>query len=173
MTTIRLIRRDNTPRKSSWGWMWFIIWIIASIVSINMLLVSIPNIVNTLENLDENGYIALFDNNSTTEERLRDETFNAIDIDNALVVKLTKDTCSFIEVRGNANTLRNISATIEGNTLKLKRQGTINTHNKQHIIVHYCSEINKIEMSSASVLSNENEHIIGPISKSKPNLPQS
>jgi phage shock protein PspC (stress-responsive transcriptional regulator) len=161
MTTIRLIRRDNTPRKSSWGWMWFIIWIIASIVSINMLLVSIPNIVNTLENLDENGYIALFDNNSTTEERLRDETFNAIDIDNALVVKLTKDTCSFIEVRGNANTLRNISATIEGNTLKLKRQGTINTHNKQHIIVHYCSEINKIEMSSASVLSNENEHIIG------------
>ena len=159
MSTIRLIRRDNTPRKSGWSWMWFIIWIIASIVSINTLLISVPNIVNTLNNLEENGFIALLDENITTEERLRGENFNAIDIDNALVVKLTKDTCSFIEVRGNANTLRNTSATIEDNTLKLKRQGVVDTRNGQHIIVHYCHEINKIEMSSASVLTNENGHI--------------
>jgi phage shock protein PspC (stress-responsive transcriptional regulator) len=159
MATIRLIRRDNTPHKTGWGWLWFIIWIIASIISINTLLVSIPNLVNTLENLDENGFIALFDNNTTTEERLRGETFNAIDIDNALVVQLVKDTCSFVEVKGSTTTLRNTSASIDNNTLKLKRQGIIDTHNGQHIIVHYCAEINKIEMSSASVLSNENECI--------------
>ena len=159
IATIRLIRRDNTPRKTGWGWLWFIIWIIASIISINTLLVSIPNLVNTLENLDENGFIALFDNNTTTEERLRGETFNAIDIDNALIVQLVKDTCSFVEVKGSTTTLRNTTATIDNNTLKLKRQGIIDTHNGQLIIVHYCAEINKIEMSSASVLSNENECI--------------
>ena len=159
MSTIRLIRRDNTPRKSGWSWMWFIIWIIASIVSINTLLISVPNIVNTLNNLEENGFIALLDENITTEERLRGETFNAIDIDNALVVHLVKDTCCFVEVKGSATTLRNISVSIENNKLKLKRQGIVNTHNGQHIIVHYCAEINKIEMSSASVLSNENECI--------------
>lgn len=159
MATIRLIRHDNTPRKSGWGWLWFAIWIIATIISINTLLLSIPNIVNTLNNLDENGFIALFDNNTTTEERLRGETFNAIDIDNALAVQLVKDTCCFIEVKGNANTLRNVSATIEDKTLKLKRNGIIETQNGQHITIHYCSEINKIEMSSASVLTNENEQI--------------
>lgn len=159
MATIRLIRHDNTPRKSGWGWLWFAIWIIATIISINTLLLSIPNIVNTLNNLDENGFIALFDNNTTTEERLRGETFNAIDIDNALAVQLVKDTCCFIEVKGNANTLRNVSATIEDKTLKLKRNGIIETQNGQHITIHYCSEINKIEMSSASVITNENEQI--------------
>ncbi len=159
MTTIRLIRRDNTPHKSGWGWMWFIIWIIASIVSINTLLVSIPNIVNTLNNLDEDGFITLFDNNTTTEERLHGETFNAIDIDNALAVELVKDSCCFVEVRGNANNLRSTSVSIENNTLKLKRQGIIDTRNGQHIIVHYCSEINKIEMSSASVLTCEDKHL--------------
>lgn len=159
MATIRLIRHDNTPRKSGWGWLWFAIWIIATIISINTLLLSIPNIVNTLNNLDENGFIALFDNNTTTEERLRGETFNAIDIDNALAVQLIKDTCCFIEVKGNANTLRNVSATIEDKTLKLKRNGIIETQNGQHITIHYCSEINKIEMSSASVITNENEQI--------------
>ena len=159
MSTIRLIRRDNTPRKSGWGWFWFIAWIIASIISINTLLVSIPNLVNTLENLEENGFSFLLDNNTTTEERLRDETFNAIDIDNALAVELIKDTCCFVEVRGSTSTLRNTSVYIENNTLKLKRQGIVDTRNGQHIIVHYCSEINKIEMSSASVLTNENECI--------------
>ena len=71
MTTIRLIRRDNTPRKSGWGWMWFVVWIIATIVSISTLALSIPNIINQLENWEEGGFQTMFDGDITTEERLQ------------------------------------------------------------------------------------------------------
>lgn len=160
MATIRLIRRDNTPRKSGWGWMWFVIWIIAVIVSINTLLLAVPNIVGTLKNLEENGFVAIFDGNITTEERLRNEQFSEIEIDEALVVQLVEDTCCYVEVRGNANTLRNIKTTIEGNTLKLELHNHINNLGNQHgVSVHYCSEINKIEMGSTSVVSSESNRI--------------
>lgn len=160
MATIRLIRRDNTPHKSGWGWMWFVIWIIAVIVSINTLLFSVPNIVSTVKNLDENGFVAIFDGDITTEERLRNEQFAAIEIDDALVVQLIEDTCCFVEVRGNTNTLRNIKTTIEENTLKLELRNYVNNLGNQHgVSVHYCSEINKIEMGSASVISSDSNRI--------------
>ena len=160
MATIRLIRRDNTPRKSGWGWMWFVIWIIAVIVSINTLLFSVPNIVSTMKNLDENGFVAIFDGDITTEERLRNEQFTEIEIDEALVVQLIEDTCCFVEVKGNANVLRNIKTTIEENTLKLKLHNYVNNlGNKYGVSVHYCSEINKIEMGSASVISSDSNLI--------------
>lgn len=160
MATIRLIRRDNTPHKSGWGWMWFVIWIIAVIVSINTLLFSVPNIVNTVKNLDENGFVAIFGGDITTEERLRNEQFTAIEIDDALVVQLIEDTCCFVEVRGNTNTLRNIKTTIEENTLKLELRNYVNNLGNQHgVSVHYCSEINKIEMGSASVISSDSNRI--------------
>lgn len=160
MATIRLIRRENTPRKSGWGWMWFVIWIIATIVSINTLLLSVPNIVGTLKNLEENGFVAIFDGNITTEERLRNEQFTEIEIDEALAVQLIEDTCCYVEVRGNAATLRNIKTTIEKKTLKLEVNNYINNLGNQHgVIVHYCTEINKIEMGSASVISNESNRI--------------
>ena len=160
MATIRLIRRDNTPRKSGWDWMWFVIWIIAVIISINTLLFSVPNIVSTMKNLDENGFVAIFDGDITTEERLRNEQFTEIEIDEALVVQLIEDTCCFVEVKGNANVLRNIKTTIEENTLKLKLHNYVNNlGNKYGVSVHYCSEINKIEMGSASVISSDSNLI--------------
>lgn len=160
LTTIRLIRRDNTPRKSGWGWMWFVIWIIAVIVSINTLLLSMPNIVNRLENWEKSGFTTMFDGDITTEERLRNEQFSEIEIDEALVVQLVEDTCCYVEVRGNANTLRNIKTTIEGNTLKLEVHNHINNLGNQHgVSIHYCSEINKIEMGNASVVSSDSNRI--------------
>lgn len=157
MATIRLIRRDNTPHKSGWGWIWFVIWIIATIISINTLLFSVPNIVSTLKNLDENGFVAiLFNGDITTEERLRDELFDTIEIDEALVVQLVEDTCCFVEVRGNTTALRNIKSTIEENTLKLELQNHVSNLGNQHgVSIHYCSEIKKIEMGSASVISSD------------------
>ena len=160
MTTIRLIRRDNTPRKSGWGWMWFVIWIIATIVSINTLLLSMPNIVNRLNNWEESGFTTMLDGDITTEERLRNELFSEIDIDEAFAVKLIEDTCSFVEVKGNANALRNIKTTVEEGKLKLKMQHHIeNFSNKYSVDVHYCSEIKKIEIGHASVVSNESNRI--------------
>ena len=160
LTTIRLIRRDNTPRKSSWGWMWFVVWIIATIVSINTLLLSVPNIVNQLNNWEKSGFTTLLDSEITTEERLRNEQFTEIEIDEALAIQLIEDTCCFVEVKGNVNALRNIKATIEGNKLKLKRLNHIEIlGNKYSIDVHYCTEIRKIEIGNASVVSNESNRI--------------
>ncbi|MBR4154972.1 MAG: PspC domain-containing protein, partial [Paludibacteraceae bacterium] len=120
LATIRLIRRDNTPRKSGWGWMWFIIWIIATIVSISTLVMSASNVAGALENFEKNGFITIFDENTTTEERLRNTQFTEIEIDDALVVQLIEDTCSFIEVKGSTAALRNIKTYVEGNTLNLE-----------------------------------------------------
>lgn len=160
IATIRLIRRDNTPRKSAWGWMWFVIWIIAVIVSINTLLLHIPNMVDTLRNLEENGFVTIFDGDIITEERLRNQQFNAIEIDEALIVQLIEDSCCYIEVKGNASALRNIKTTIENNTLKLELLNYVTNLGNQHkIIVHYCSELNKIEMDNASIISNETNQI--------------
>ena len=160
MATIRLIRKDNKPRKSSWGWIWFILWIIATIISITTLLLSIPNIANTLKIIDDHNFITIFEENTITEERLHNKTFNAIDIDKTLAVKLIEDTCCFVEVKGNATTLRNIKTTIEENTLKVKKVNPINNINdKNAIIIHYCSELNKIGIDNASVLSNEQSQI--------------
>lgn len=157
IATIRLIRRDNRPQKSSWGWIWFVVWIIAIIVSINSLIFNIPNIVNAMMYLNNNDIALFTDDNSITEERLKGETFDTIDIDNALVVKLVEDSCCYVEVRGSASTLRNISSSVENNTLHLGRLGEINTRMGEHVIVHYCSELHKIEINSASVLSNNNK----------------
>ena len=159
LATIRLIRRDNTPRKSAWGWMWFIVWIIASIVSINTLLLSVPNVVNTLNNLEKNGFLTIFDENTTTEERLRNTQFNEIEIDNALVVQLIEDTCCFVEVRGTTTALRNIKTYVEDNTLNVELQNNITLGDKQGVSIHYCTEIKKIEIGSASVVSNESNRI--------------
>ena len=160
LTTIRLIRRDNTPRKSGWGWMWFVVWIIATIVSINTLLLSVPNIVNQLNNWEKSGFTTLFDREITTEERLRNEQFAEIEIDEALAVQLIEDTCCFVEVKGNVNALRNIKATIEENKLKLEMQNHVeNLGNKYSVDVHYCTEIKKIEIGSASVVSAESSRI--------------
>ena len=160
LATIRLIRRDNTPRKSGWGWMWFIIWIIATVVSISTLVMSASNVAGALENFEKNGFITVFDENTTTEERLRNTQFTEIEIDDALVVQLFEDTCSFVEVKGSTAALRNIKTYVEGNTLNLELQNRINTlSNKHSIKVHYCSEIKKIEIGSASVVSNESNRI--------------
>ena len=160
MTTIRLIRRDNTPRKSGWGWMWFVVWIIATIVSISTLVLSIPNIINQLENWEEGGFQTMFDGDITTEERLRNEQFSEIEIDDALAVKLIEDTCCFVEVKGNANALRNIKTTVEEGKLKLEMQNHIeNFNNKYGVDVHYCTEIKKIETGHASVVSSETNRI--------------
>ena len=160
IATIRLIRRDNNPRKSGWGWMWFIVWIVAIIVSINSLIFNIPNIVNAMMYFDENDIAFFDDDDSITEVRLSGETFDSIDIDNALIVKLVEDSCCYVEVKGSASTLRNISSSIENNTLCLGCLGEINTRMEKHVIVHYCSELRKIELNSASVLSNDNKTLI-------------
>ncbi len=160
IATIRLIRRDNSPRKSGWGWMWFIVWIVAIIVSINSLIFNVPNIVNAMMYFDENDIAFFDDDDSITEVRLSGETFDSIDIDNALIVKLVEDSCCYVEVKGSASTLRNISSSIENNTLCLECLGEINTRKGEHVIVHYCSELHKIEVSRASVLSNDNKILI-------------
>ena len=159
LATIRLIRRDNTPRKSGWGWMWFVIWIIATIVSISTLLQSIPKAVDSLNNLEENGLLAILDENTTTEERLRNTQFNEIEIDDALVVQLIEDTCCFVEVRGTTTALRNIKTYVEENTLNIELQKGITLSNKHSVSIHYCSEIKKIEIGSASVVSTESNRI--------------
>ncbi len=160
LTTIRLIRRDNTPHKSGWNWIWFVIWIIATITSINTLLISVPNIVNRLNNWGKSNFTTLLNSETTTEERLRNEPFNEIEINEALVVQLVEDTCCFLEVKGNVNALRNIKATIEDNKLILKMQNHIeNFNNKYSVNVHYCSELKKIKIGSTSVVSNESNHI--------------
>lgn len=160
ITTIRLIRNDKNSNKSKWGWMWFIIWIIASLISLSTLIANVPQLSKLLNNFNENDFTTLIDSNITTEERLRNEIYNRIEIGNALNVILVEDTCSFIEVKGNAYSLRNIKTSIEDNTLKLKLTQPINTLNdKNSITIHYSSEINEIEMTSASVISNENNSL--------------
>jgi hypothetical protein len=140
--------------------MWFVVWIIATIVSINTLLLSVPNIVNQLNNWEKSGFTTLFDSEITTEERLRNEQFAEIEIDEALAVQLIEDTCCFVEVKGNVNALRNIKATIEENKLKLEMQNHVeNLGNKYSVDVHYCTEIKKIEIGSASVVSAESSRI--------------
>ena len=139
--------------------MWFVIWIIATIVSISTLLQSIPKAVDSLNNLEENGLLAILDENTTTEERLRNTQFNEIEIDDALVVQLIEDTCCFVEVRGTTTALRNIKTYVEENTLNIELQKGITLSNKHSVSIHYCSEIKKIEIGSASVVSTESNRI--------------
>jgi hypothetical protein len=155
IATVRLIRRDNTPRKKGWGWFWFAIWIVAVIVSINALALNVPNVVNALRNWEENDFVLLLDDDIVTEERLRGVMFNEIDIDEAMNVHLVTDTCNYIEVKGLAANMRNTKVAIEEGKLKIGSEMPIEPLNKkQTIVVHYCSELHKIEVGNASVLSN-------------------
>ncbi len=155
IATARLIRRDKTPRKKGWGWFWFIVWIVAVIVSINSLILNVPNVVNALRNWEENDFVLLLDEDIVTEERLRGVMFNEIEIDEAMNVHLVTDTCNYIEVKGLATNMRNTKVAIEEGKLKIGSEMPIEQLNKkQKIMVHYCSELHKIEVGNASVLSN-------------------
>lgn len=161
IATIRLIRKDNSPRKKGWGWFWFVVWLVSSIVSVNTLALNAPYVVRTLQNLDENDFIFMVDNNIITEERLRDAMFTSIDIDGNLMVELKQDTCNYIEVKSNATNIRNIETIVKNGELKLSLTSPIeNLTNTKIIVVHYCSTIDKIDVGSASIVSNNEEKII-------------
>jgi hypothetical protein len=158
IATIRLIRKDNSPRKKGWGWFWFVVWLVSSIVSVNTLALNAPYVVRTLQNLDENDFIFMVDNNIITEERLRDAMFTSIDIDGNLIVELKQDTCNYIEVKSNATNIRNIETIVKNGELKLSLASPIeNLTNTKSIVVHYCSTIDKIDVGSASIVSNNEE----------------
>lgn len=161
IATARLIRRDKTPRKKGWGWFWFIVWIVAVIVSINSLILNVPNVVNALRNWEENDFVLLLDDDIVTEERLRGVMFNEIDIDEAMNVHLVTDTCNYVEVKSSATSIRNIETIVENGELKIKLTSPIdNLTNGKGVIVHYCSTLEKIEIGSASIVSNKDERIV-------------
>ena len=161
IATIRLIRKENKPRKKGWGWFWFIAWLLASIVSVGTFALNAPYVVKTLENLDENDFIFLIDNDIITEERLRGVNFTSIDIDGNLIVELKQDTCNYVEVKSNATNIRNIETLVENGELKLRHMSPIDQlTNGKSVVVHYCSTIDKIDVGSASVVSNNNEKIV-------------
>ena len=160
IATVRLIRKDNTPRKKGWGWFWFVVWLIASIVSICSLALNAPHIVRTLENLDENDFIFVVDDDIITEERLRDAAFNCIDIEGNLIVELKQDSCNYVEVKSNATNIRNIETKVENGELKLRLTSPIDKlTNGKGVVVHYCSTLEKLEIGCASVVTNNEERI--------------
>jgi hypothetical protein len=158
MRTVRLIRNDTTPRKKGWGWFWFVIWLVSVIVALNALVLNMPDVVRVIQYFDDNDLTLFVDDDTITEERLRGEMFHSIEIKNALNVVLVKDSCCYVTVKNSAMGLRNIKTEIENGELKISYVTPIEQISRnQRVEVHYCSEVRKIDVGSASVVSTEDK----------------
>lgn len=160
MVTIRLVRHKDSslkPYNTTAGWVWFGIWIVAAIALACSSFISISN---------EFGFggrksISVTSAFDVTEERLRNEPFNSLNVQ-TMYVTLRPDTVSFVEISGTERGLRSAVAKISDNTLELSLDQKVSVVDNPKVVVHY-TELNAVSASSAaSVYMAEGEVLRSP-----------
>lgn len=159
-STIRLLRGDknmfNTEHKK-WGWVWFAIWIVASLSFIIALALNVKNWTYLYSDAQISSY---YDANAgTIEKTLVGAEFNSLNVSAGARVQLVYDSIAFVEIRGFRPDCADVD--VEGNVLNisLRRNNNLPGINDPLFVVHYTS-LNEIKGTSAAYVYNDDNDLL-------------
>ncbi len=158
ISTVRLLSGKPRRQRSHTGWIWFIVWLFAIVVTITTGLICVDRsskseLLTAISNITRHNTFSFIDEhveaNAIIEQRLTGEQFSEIEVVFPAKVVLIKDSISFVEVKSTSLSMRGIFTTIENNRLVIDANNLRSRYNPV-IYVHYTQPITNITATGAS-----------------------